>query len=135
MRKAAAVGLPVAFAALIAVEVRIAAIAEYLPTDPGFRVDVTVQPPGGGHQPPLGLVVLGDSTAAGVGAGTVERALPVLVAERVAADLGRAVHVVGHGRAGARTETVRLQQVPTLARQGIDAVVILVGSNDVTHLT
>lgn len=101
------------------------------------HVEATVHPTGRqfpGDDTPLELVVVGDSSVAGVGVHTVEDTLPVQVAQRVADRSGRSVHVVGHGRSGATTEDVLVQQVPSL-RRPVDAVVLVVGTNDVTHLT
>lgn len=100
--------------------------------DVTFTVDRIVGQTGTGH-PPLELRVLGDSTAAGVGTDSVEDALPLLLAERVARRTGRAVHVVGFGVSGARTGDLPTNQIPK-ARDG-DVVVIVVGSNDVIHAT
>lgn len=131
-----AVGLPAALAAVLGVEIAVAATAEYLPNDPGYRIDVVV---GSGASPPVQLAVLGDSTVAGVGSPTVTESLPVLVAERVAAASGRRVRVRGLGISGARTATVRTDQVPLLPAADdddpLDVVVIVIGSNDTTHLT
>lgn len=124
-----AVGLPLAAAALLGAQAYIAATAER-PEDPTYEVEATV----GGHGDALQMAVLGDSTAAGVGAAAVEGALPVLIAERVSGLLDRPVHVVGHGESGARTDDVRREQVPLLAGADVDVVVIAVGANDVTHL-
>lgn len=102
---------------------------EYLPGDPGYLVDATA----GTGGPPVELVLLGDSTVAGVGSPTVDESLAVLLAERVAALLGRQVHVVGYGESGARTADVLADQVPRLVDARADVVVLVVGSNDVTH--
>jgi lysophospholipase L1-like esterase len=119
-------------AVLLAVEIRIATARAHLPSDTGFVIDARVGPSRGA---PLELVVLGDSTAAGVGAPSVGESLPVLLARRVAEHLGRPVHVVGYGVSGARTADVAREQVPRLVHGGADAVVIVAGANDVTHAT
>ena len=90
---------------------------------------------GSGDGPPLRLRVLGDSTAAGVGAPTEAGSLPVQLAERVGAALERRVAVTGYGVSGARTADVLTEQLPLVADLGTDVLVIVVGSNDVTHLT
>lgn len=120
--------------ALIAVEVLLLGRREYLPTDPGYRIRRRVAPPGPPAGPVISLAVLGDSTVAGVGSPTADDSLPVLVAERVAALTGRAVDVVGHGVSGARTASALERQLPAVAR-GTDVVLLVVGSNDATHLT
>lgn len=135
-------GAPLAFLALLVVQGFLAARGEYLPDDPGYRVEVTVHPGGAGagvppasSREPLRLVMLGDSTVSGIGSPEVEQSLPVLVAQRVADALGRPVAVIGLGVSGARTEAVASEQVPAVAGLDPDAVIAVVGSNDVTHGT
>lgn len=85
---------------------------------------------------PLQAVWLGDSTAAGVGAGGPEGT----VARRVAAALvgagGRPVEVSVFAIAGAQVSDVRDRQLPRLGEDGVtaDVVFISVGANDTTHL-
>lgn len=100
------------------------------------EVDVTVQPTGrsAGGLPPVELAAFGDSAVAGVGVEQAKDSLPVQLAQRVADGLARQVHVVGYGRSGARTADVLAAQIP-LARGGADVSVLLVGTNDVTHVT
>jgi len=129
------VGLPLTLLAILAVEAYFAAANEYLPTDPGYVVEATVSASTGGTDPTLNLVILGDSTVAGVGSPTSAESLAVLIAERVADQLDRSVHVLGLGMSGARTATVREKQAPLLREHNPDIVLIVVGSNDVTHLT
>jgi hypothetical protein len=71
---------------------------------------------------------------AGVGVGGVEQTLPVLLAGRLADALRRPVHVRGYARSGARTADVLAEQMPEF-RGPVDAAVLMVGTNDVTHLT
>ena len=101
------------------------------PPNPAYVIDAVVGDRAG---TPVELVVLGDSVAAGVGATRMEESLPVAVAQRVAAALGRPVHVVGHGVGGARAATTRASQVPKVSGTP-DVVVLVVGGNDVLHLT
>ena len=126
-----AVAAPLAFAGVLVAEIVAVANAEYLPNDPGYRVDAVAGPPD--QRAPLRMVVLGDSTAAGVGSPTVEESLPALVADRVAQRLGRRVEVMGYGVAGARTADIAAEQLPLV--RDADVIVIVIGSNDVTHLT
>ena len=128
-------GAPLVFLGVLGVQAVLAARAEYLPDDPGYLIEATVVPGAGGAGEPLRLVMLGDSTVAGVGSPRLEQSLPVLVAQRVSDILGRPVEVRGLGVSGARTDTVRTEQLPRLTDAGVDAIVIVVGSNDVTHLT
>lgn len=127
-------GLPLVLLAVLGVEAYLAATATYLPGDPGFQVEATIGPTST-TQRPVELVVLGDSTVAGIGSPRAAQSLAVLVADRVAHRLGRQVHVVAKGASGARTMTVVARQVPLLADSRPDVVLIVVGSNDVTHVT
>lgn len=133
----AAVGVPLTAVALLGAQVYYAATVDRPDLEPTYEVSTQVDAPGDapGDAAPLRMVVLGDSLAAGVGAPTEDGALPTLIAERVAAELDRSVAVLGHGMSGARTQKTRVAQVPLLADEPADVVVIVVGSNDVTHLT
>lgn len=128
-----AVGLPLVALAVLGAQVYYASKVDRPDLEPTYEVDTSVEIAGAIR--PLRLVMLGDSTAAGVGSPTVEGSLPVLVAERVATELERSVTVLGHGVSGARTDDVRATQVPLLADATADVIVVVVGSNDVTHLT
>ena len=99
-------------------------------------IDVLVTPPDGAapETPPIELLALGDSGMAGVGVTRRIDALPCQVALRVAAVTRRPVHVVSHARAGARTRDVLVHQVGVDAGTP-DVVLLLVGTNDVMHLT
>jgi lysophospholipase L1-like esterase len=134
-RLALAAGFVVAgFTTLIGVELALLSRREFLPMDPGYVIDGVVPGPGGGTADPVTLAVLGDSTVAGVGSPTEAESLPMLIGERVAAGLGRPVRVTGYGISGARTATVLTEQLPRVA-EPVDAVVLVVGSNDATHAT
>jgi lysophospholipase L1-like esterase len=133
-----AVAAPAGMAAAVVYDVGRARGRADLPAVPGYAVDATVPaapgPPASGGVP-LELVVLGDSTVAGVGAPTAEGCLPVQIAGRLADLAGRAVHVTGLGVASARTEDVLEVQVPRLPRRTIDVVVVVAGPNDVVFRT
>lgn len=130
------IGLPLAFVGVLAVEALAAGRGEYAPDDPGFVVDAAARPAAGGATgAPLRLVMLGDSTVAGLGATSAEGSLAVQTAQRAADELGRDVHVTGLGVSGARTADVASDQVPQLVDGEYDVVVIVIGSNDVTHAT
>ncbi|MBA2578251.1 MAG: SGNH/GDSL hydrolase family protein [Euzebyaceae bacterium] len=138
LRRAAviAAAVPAALVAVLGVEAYLTATAEYLPGDPGYVVEATVEPEGvPADAEPLRLVVLGDSTVAGVGSPTAADSVAVLVADRVAQELDRPVTVVGHGVSGARTATVLTEQVSLLDTARADVVLLVIGSNDVTHVT
>lgn len=134
-RVVAAIGLGLlGFAALIGVEMFMLSRRGYLPPDPGYRIDMRVEPSSGvTDEVPVRLAVLGDSTVAGVGSPTEGESLPVLIAQRVADGAGRPVEVIGFGISGARTRTLTTEQLPLPS--GFDAVVLVIGSNDATHAT
>ena len=125
-------GVPAVLLLVLLVEVLVVRSREF-PTDIAYEVEETVGPTDGGR--PLQLRVLGNSTAAGVGAPTEAGSLPVQLAQRVATALDRAVHVTGYGVSGARTRDVRAAQLPLVTDLRTDVLVIVVGANDVTHLT
>jgi lysophospholipase L1-like esterase len=116
---------------LIVGEIVAARSRTYL-VDVPFTVDRTVGSTASGRAP-LELRVLGDSTAAGVGADSADDALPSLLAERVARRTGRPVHVVGFGVSGARTADLSAGQIAQVREA--DVIVLVVGSNDVIHAT
>ncbi|MHB1063864.1 MAG: SGNH/GDSL hydrolase family protein [Georgenia sp.] len=99
-------------------------------------IDVTVEPSGGSliGDPAVELATFGDSAMAGVGVHHVRDTLPVQLAQRVADAAGRPVHVTGYARSGARTHDVLTRQVPRV-RRAPDVSVVVVGTNDVTHVT
>lgn len=122
-----------AFIALIAAELYLLSRREYLPTDPGYVIDARSEPMTPGEGEPVRIAVLGDSTVAGVGSPTAAESLPVLIAQRLADRMGVPVDVVGFGVSGARSADVadQLAQVGS----GFDGVVVVIGSNDATHVT
>ena len=82
--------------------------------------------------PPLTYVVLGDSTAAGVG-GNYERGIAVETARHLAQ--ARRVVMTNLGVSGARMTDVRRDQLPLALEIRPDVVLISATANDVTHLT
>lgn len=78
---------------------------------------------------PFRLLVLGESTAAGVGATTHERAL----AGQVAVALARAVTWRVVGRNGVDALATEHELLPHVPPEPFDAVVIALGVNDVLH--
>lgn len=86
----------------------------------------------GADGPHLTYVVLGDSTATGVGA-DYESGIAVSTAR----ELGRthAVTMTNLAVSGARTHDVLRDQLPEAERLRPDVVLLSVGANDVTHLT
>ncbi|MCC6495561.1 MAG: hypothetical protein IT193_04810 [Propionibacteriaceae bacterium] len=99
-------------------------------------VDVVVEPSGTTllGTTAVELAAFGDSAMAGVGVHLVADSLPVQLAQRVADSTGRAVHVVGYARSGARTIDVLTHQVPRVQHEP-DVSVLVVGTNDVTGVT
>jgi lysophospholipase L1-like esterase len=136
-----------AFVGVVAVQLMRLRRMEFLPGHPGFYVNNVVTPPtGDAGQGRLRMVVLGDSTTAGVGVERAEDSLPYLVARRVARAEGRAVHVVSYGWAGARAADLVRQQLPRAIEPlrssetesflaGADIVLVVIGANDATHNT
>lgn len=121
----AVVAVPLVAVGVLGAEVALATRGERLPGPP-LRLDGRV---GSGSSPALRVVFLGDSTAAGVGASTIDAALPRLVA----ADLGRPVELTVLAVSGDRVADVVDEQVARVAEA--DLVLVSVGANDVTHLT
>jgi lysophospholipase L1-like esterase len=87
----------------------------------------------GEGEPSLHLVVIGDSTAIGVGAGSLDRSYPVLIAQRLAGDFTVRLGVVG--RSGARWADVARDLAPKVSELAPDIVLIAVGGNDAIHFT
>ena len=148
MRTARVLGTAIgAFAGVVAVQLMRVRRLEFLPPHPGFYINHVVAPahgPAGTKR--LRLVVMGDSTTAGVGVERAEDALPYLIARRVADAEGREVHVVSYGWAGARAADLVTKQLPRAIEPlratetdsflaGADMVAIVIGSNDATHTT
>jgi len=135
-----------AFAGVVAVQFMRLRRMEFLPGHPGFYINHVVQPSSGARGPRLRMVVLGDSTTAGVGVERAEDALPYLVAGRIADAEERPVHVVSYGWSGARISDLARVQLPRAMEPlraseagphlaGADVVAIVIGSNDATHNT
>lgn len=116
---------------VVGAEIVLALRREYLPTEPALRIRGTF---GDVDAPPLTFVVIGDSTAAGVGAGSVDRAYPTVLARRIAQERFR-VRLVGLGISGARVADALDEQVPLALAEDPDVVFVGLGANDVTHAT
>lgn len=119
-------------ALVLGVEIWLALRREYLPTDDPLDLDGVF---GAKDAPPLRLVVLGDSTAAGIGVDDAAEAYPAVLARRLATATGRRVVLTALGVAGARVEDVATEQAPLAAAADPDVVFVGIGANDVTHLT
>ena len=121
----------VAVVVILAVEVLAAMRRDYLPTEPALEISGEF---GSATGSKLELVVLGDSTAAGVGAGTSANAYPTLLARRLALN-GRRVHLTGLGESGARVKDVLDEQAPAASALSPDLVFVGIGANDTLHVT
>jgi lysophospholipase L1-like esterase len=84
---------------------------------------------------PLRLAMLGDSTAAGVGASTTATTVGGRLAALLAHDLGRQVVLTSVAVSGARAVDIPEQVERALTGNRPDIAVILVGANDTTHLS
>ena len=83
---------------------------------------------------PVQLLVLGDSTAAGMGADNRYQTIGAILASGLAAIMGRPVRLTNEAVVGAVSSDLNVQLSKALARvESPDAAVILVGANDVTH--
>src|SRR5207249_7728133 len=132
VRGAAAAMLVVGVAgATLALEVVMALRRDYIRTAPAAEIGGTFGPPDGRQ---LRFAVLGDSTAAGLGAGSAGRSYPVLLARRLG-DAGFRVELIDLGVSGARTADVAATQAPRAAAAHPDLVLVAIGGNDVTPLT
>jgi len=80
----------------------------------------------------LTYVILGDSTAAGVG-GSYDSGIAMATTAALAGD--RRVTMTNFAVSGARMNDVLENQVPAAERLRADLVLISAGANDVTHLT
>ena len=117
--------------ALVGIEVVVAIRREYLPTEPALDIGGVF----GGGSDRLTLVVLGDSTGAGVGAGTAEKAYPTVLARTLARRTGKKVRLIDFAISGARVRDVVEDQVPRALEEDASAFLVVIGANDVTHLS
>jgi lysophospholipase L1-like esterase len=141
----AAVG---AFAGVVAVQLMRMRRTKFLPAWPGFVVNHIIMPTTGEPTEPtrLNIVVLGDSTTAGVGVARPEDTLAYGLGRRVADAATRSVRVVSYGWAGARVADLPRQQIPRASAPirpndrgpflpDAHIVAVVIGSNDATHNT
>ncbi|MFI0482462.1 SGNH/GDSL hydrolase family protein [Actinomadura sp. 9N215] len=80
---------------------------------------------------PLSLVMIGDSTAAGLGVHTPEETPAALLATGLSAIADRPVRLTNVARSGARSPSLR-GQVDRALQTRPDIAVIMIGANDVT---
>jgi lysophospholipase L1-like esterase len=124
-------GLVAAAGVVLGAEVGLAWTREYLPTSPALKLGGRFGDPEG---KPLHFVVLGDSTAAGLGASSPDNAYASVLSRRLADD-GWLVELDAFGLSGARIKDVLDDQVPRALAAEPDLVFVGIGANDVTHLT
>jgi lysophospholipase L1-like esterase len=124
--------LTLGFVVLLAIELLMALRWPGLPARLPLLLDRDFDGPAGAEaREAITLVWLGDSTGAGVGASSMETALPTVIARELHAPVRLRVLAVS----GARVNDVLIQQLPLLAELRPDVIVVGVGGNDVTHLT
>ena len=119
-----------ALATTLAAEVVAAKRRRFLPADPPLEIGGVVGPEDG---EPLVLVVLGDSSVAGVGADSVQDTLTYGVAKALADRYRVVLHALGVS--GSKLWNVVGEQLPRVAGLNPDVVLVCVGTNDVTHGT
>jgi lysophospholipase L1-like esterase len=119
-----------ALATTLAAEVIAARRHRFLPSEPPLEISGTIGPEDG---EPLTLVVLGDSSVAGVGADAAEDTLTYGVAKALSDQYRVSLHALGV--AGSRLGNVVAEQLPQVAGLDPDIVLVCVGTNDVTHGT
>jgi lysophospholipase L1-like esterase len=120
-----------ALATTLAAEVVAARRHRFLPAaEPPLEISGTIGPEDG---EPLTLVVLGDSSVAGVGADAAEDTLTYGVAKALSDQYRVSLHALGVS--GSRLSHVVLDQLPQVEGLEPDIVLVCVGTNDVTHGT
>ena len=120
-----------ALATTLAAEVVAARRHRFLPAaEPPLEISGTIGPEDG---EPLTLVVLGDSSVAGVGADAAEDTLTYGVAKALSDQYRVSLHALGVS--GSRLSHVVLDQLPQVEGLDPDIVLVCVGTNDVTHGT
>jgi lysophospholipase L1-like esterase len=119
-----------ALATALAAEVIAARRHRFLPSEPPLEISGTIGPEDG---EPLTLVVLGDSSVAGVGAEAAEDTLTYGVAKALSDQYRVSLHALGIS--GSRLCNVVGEQLPQVAGLYPDIVLVCVGTNDITHGT
>jgi lysophospholipase L1-like esterase len=84
---------------------------------------------------PILFVVLGDSTASGVGAVSQDMGFPRRCARALTARTSKRVDLRVFAVSGARVADILRDQLPRLRGLSPDLVLVVVGGNDVIHLT
>jgi lysophospholipase L1-like esterase len=119
-----------ALATTLAAEVMAARRHRFVPSHPPLEISGTIGPEDG---EPLTLVVLGDSSVAGVGADAAEDTLTYGVAKALSDQYRVSLHALGVS--GSRLTDVVGGQLPQVGALEPDIVLVCVGTNDVTHGT
>ena len=119
-----------ALATTLAAEVVAAKRRRFLPSDPVLEIGGVVGPEDG---EPLVLVVLGDSSVAGVGADSAQDTLTYGVAKALTDRYRVELHALGVS--GSKLCNVVGEQLAQVAGLDPDVVLVCVGTNDVTHGT
>jgi lysophospholipase L1-like esterase len=87
-------------------------------------------PPSAAGTAPLRLLVLGDSTAAGVGVDSQHDALPGNLARSLSAHYGRGVRWTAVGQNGATARDLLERFMPAATADSYDVVFLTIGAND-----
>ena len=119
-----------ALATTLAAEVMAARRHRFLVHETPLEISGTVGPEDGA---PLTLVVLGDSSVAGVGADAAEDTLTYGVAKALSDQYRVSLHALGVS--GSRLANVVGEQLPQVDGLDPDILLVCVGTNDVTHGT
>ncbi|MDH4581115.1 SGNH/GDSL hydrolase family protein [Pseudomonas sp. BN415] len=90
---------------------------------------------GGLEGAPLRLLLIGESTVAGVGASCLDFALPGQLAAALASRLGRPVAWRACGENGITAGEARKRLLPQVAEEPVDLVLLVFGVNDTTHFS
>ncbi len=85
----------------------------------------------GNNGAPFKLLVIGESTVAGIGAPTHEAALTGQIAVALSQKLQRTVHWRAVGKNGVTAKKTRTDLLPNVPRESVEMVVIALGVNDV----
>jgi lysophospholipase L1-like esterase len=116
---------------VLAVEGWVAARRQYVSSDLAPAVSGAF---GRGQASPLRLLMLGDSTAAGLGVDRTEETVGGRLSELIAST-GRQVRLDSVAVSGSRVADLGPQVSRALVRGAPDIAVVLIGSNDATHFT
>ena len=120
------VGYGLVKAEALLARVAVGIILEAAPEDEGLY--------GAAPGPPIELLVLGDSSAAGLGADGGDQTIGAILATGVSAFAGRRVRLTNVAVVGAESGDLGVQVANALDRgPRPDAAVISIGTNDVTH--